>query len=120
MKLFTKVQEQIEDAYRRMDQEARYRPAAPSDGFGNIPFPLEELDIDEEATRYAHAWHSDEDRGAYWIGSCDFAARPATIFAIEAARLMCGLGREPALRLLRMAVAELERIGPSGMERLGG
>src|SRR4029453_15402867 len=114
MKLFTKVQEQIEDAYRRMDQEARNPPAAPTDGFGNIPFPPQGRAMDEEATRYPRGWHSDEDRGAYWIGSCDFAARPATIFAIEAARLMCGLGREPALRLLRMAVAELERIGPSG------
>jgi hypothetical protein len=101
---------QIDAVYRRMAAEAQYRPAAPSDGFGNVTKPAEELDIDAEARRYARAWTAQEDAGRFLVGCCDYRTRPATIFAIEAARLLCSGadGNRHARRLLAMAVAELE------------
>jgi hypothetical protein len=70
--------------------EAKYRPAAPSDGFGNITVPIQELDIDAEAAEYAENWWAEEDELMFAVGCCNFSTRPATIYAIEAARLMCG------------------------------
>lgn len=103
---------QIRDAYRRMAIIGRYRPMAPSDGFGNITVPDDELDLEAEAAGYARQWWDDEDAAAFRIGCCDFESRIATVFAVEAARQMCGgmFGARTALRLLRMAVAEMERV----------
>jgi hypothetical protein len=103
---------QIANTYRRMAQEGRYRPAAPSDGFGNITRPVEELDLDAEARAYAARWWAQEDDRHFWVGCCNYTTRAATIFAIEAARLLCGCsGEGHALRLLKMAVADLEANG---------
>jgi hypothetical protein len=55
--------EQMEGAYRRMAEEARYRPRAPSDGLGNITVPVEKLDLNAEANRYARDWWVEEDGG---------------------------------------------------------
>lgn len=99
--------EQIADAYRRMADEARYRPQAPSDGLGNITVALEQLDLDEEAETYARHWWTQEDDGEFYIGCCNYPTRAATVFAIEAARCLCGAQDDVALELLRMAVAEL-------------
>lgn len=103
--------EQIQAAYRRMAEEARYRPAAPSDGLGNITVPDEDLDLDKEATEYAARWTAEEDAGVFRLGCCDFSSRPSAMFAVEAARLLnTGAGgQEPARRLLGMAVADLPR-----------
>jgi hypothetical protein len=102
---------QIADAYRRMAAEARYRPAAPSDGCGSITVPVAQLDLDAEAATYARQWWTQEDERRFWIGCCHWPYRPATIFAIEAARLLCGgLGSQRHARhLLRMAAAELDQ-----------
>ena len=99
---------QMRTTYRRMSKEARYRPAAPSDGLGNITGPL---DMAREADLYARMWRRDEDAQDYPIGCPDYHHRPALVFTIEAARLICGLdgpGRATAVRLLRMAADELE------------
>lgn len=108
------VTDQIEAAYRQMAGEARYRPSAPSDGLGTITVPLAELDLDVEATTYAHRWNRDEDSMEYWVGCCDYATRPAVIFAIKAVRnLNAGMfGRATALTLLKMAVTSLEAQKP--------
>jgi hypothetical protein len=103
--------EQIEDAYRRMADEGRYRPAAPSDGLGNITVPLESLDLDKEASEYARRWWAQEDECEFRVGCCNYPTRAATIFAVEAARLMCSADDAAALRLLQMAVAEVEQHG---------
>jgi hypothetical protein len=107
------IRSQIGDAYERMAVEARYRPAAPSDGFGNITVPQEELDLEQERWSYAERWWDEEDNFDFFVGCCNGATRPATIFAVEAARnLCCGTpGDTVALRLLRMAVQELEGLG---------
>lgn len=98
---------QLEAAYRRMAREGRYRPAAPSDGFGGIAIPPEELDLDAEAREYAAEWWAAEDAQEFWVGCCNFPTRPATVFAVEAARLLCGANDDAARRMLRLALREL-------------
>lgn len=94
--------------YARMVTDAGYRPAAPSDGMGNITAPCEQLDLATEADAYATAWHADEDSLTYSIGCPDYEDRPALILAVEAARQLCGGDRASSARLLRLALADLE------------
>jgi hypothetical protein len=109
MAMRPEAREQIEDIYRRLAEEGRYRPAAPSDGMGGVLVPEEELDLDAEAADYAERWRAEEDRGDYQIGSCSKEDRPAFIFTIEAARIIAGVGSKGhAARLLRMAADELD------------
>ena len=107
-----RTQEQIENAYRTMATEAKYRPTAPSDGFGHIVVPDDELDLDAEARDYALRWWSEEDDGRFDIGSADFTTRKAMIFAVEAARLMAGgaSNERHAAKLLRLALEEIEGV----------
>lgn len=103
------VDRQIRAAYRRM-VALGYRPAAPSDGIGNITVPLDELDLDAEAEAYARDWWEQEDDYQFVIGCCNHPTRPATILAVEAARLLCsGFADDLALTLLVQAVDELRR-----------
>ncbi len=98
---------QIADTYDRMAQ-MKYRPAAPSDGFGNITVPTRELDIDQEVIDYAEAWRREEDSDQYFLGCPDFEDRPALILIVEAARLLNGQDRAKAARLLTAATADIE------------
>lgn len=104
-----RVGDQIAAAYRRMAIEARYRPAAPSDGLGNVTLPLEELDIDAEAQRYVADWWTQENAGSFAVGCANYPLRPAMIFALEAARLCCSTEDAVpfARRLLELALEEL-------------
>ncbi|WP_416957791.1 hypothetical protein ACNKF0_09430 [Nocardioides sp. T5] len=103
--------EQVVDAYRRMASEVRYRPAAPSDGMGNMVMPEAELLLDEEAAAYARRWLAvEDDDGTFDVGTPDVDARPALVFTVEAARLTAGAVFEPAVQLLRMAADELEAL----------
>lgn len=113
---------QISDAYRAMARHAKYRPAAPSDGMGNITVPRDQLDMEHECRGYARRWAEEEDTQTFRIGCCNFPTRPATIYTVEAARLMCGVADEEALRLLKMAVAELEAViaGRNARRAAGG
>jgi hypothetical protein len=110
------VAEQIAGAYRLMASKCRYRPAAPSDGFGNITVPTADLDMDAECLDYARRWWQEEDDLRFFVGCCNFSTRPATIFAIEAARSMCtgSDGDELARKLLQMA---LDSLGDRGKPR---
>ncbi len=105
------IERQIATAYRRMAREARYRPAAPSDGLGNITVPDAELDLDAEARQYAARWWEQEDEHTWVLGCANYPDRPAMILALEAARLCCSGGDAPsyARRLLQMAIEELDR-----------
>lgn len=100
---------QLDRAYRDMAAKARYRPCAPSDGFGNITVPAAELDLDAECEAYARRWHEEEDAGEFHIGCCDFRTRPATVYAVEAARNLCGCSNDVARRLLQMAIDSLDQ-----------
>ncbi len=101
------VSGQIAAAYGRMAAKACYRPAAPSDGFGNITVPEAELDLAAEKRDYAAAWWAEEDSLSYWIGCADFRHRKAMILAVEAARACCGTDGQLARKLLEMALQEL-------------
>lgn len=103
------IPSQITDAYRRMAKEARYRPAAPSDGIGNI---TGRLDLAAEVAAYTKSWWAEEEAQDYPIGCPSYRDRPALIWTVEAARLICGgyptNSRRAAARLLRMAADDLE------------
>lgn len=104
------TREQIEAAYRRMSREARYRPAAPSDGLGNITGPLH---LGREASAYAQDWWDVEAEGTvYDLGCPDWGDRAAFIFTVEGARLICGVERKVAATLLRMAADALDARQP--------
>lgn len=107
MPLYQKTAEQLGHTYRQMAEVARYRPAAPSDGCGNITVPLAELDLDSECLTYARRWVQEEDKRSFWVGCCCFPTRPATVYAIEAARNLCGAEPKVARRLLQMALDAL-------------
>lgn len=103
----------IARAYARMADEAHYRPAAPSDGFGNITVPNLELVIEDEILRYCKRWDEEETKQSFNIGVGNFETLEPLVFAIEAARNLCaGTADGLALELLEMAVADLkERVG---------
>lgn len=96
----------IMDTYRLMAREVRYRPAAPSDGWGNI---TGRLDLTHESAVYAAGWHKEEEAQRYDIGCPDASDRPAMILIVEAARVLCGTDRDTAAKLLRLALKEIER-----------
>lgn len=88
------IQEQIRVAYRRMAAEAHHLPTAPGDGFGNITVPVEELDLEDEADKYAQRWAQEEDDRQLTLGSANQRTRPATSFTVEAGPLdVPGRGR---------------------------
>jgi hypothetical protein len=101
--------EAFEDAYRQM-AAIGYRPAAPSDGIGGITVPLRELDLDAEATKYARRFLAEENDRQFWVGCSKGGTQRAFVWAVEAARLMCGFPTPRAARLLRMAADEYERV----------
>lgn len=101
-------QQQVVDTYARMAREAKYRPAAPGDGLGNITVPVAELDMKQEAEAYAEAWGREEQSMDFFLGCPSFGDRPALVFIVEAARLLNGVERKGAAHLLRMALTELE------------
>ncbi|GAA1714386.1 hypothetical protein GCM10009809_08210 [Isoptericola hypogeus] len=107
---------QVASTYARM-AGLGYRPAAPSDGFGNITVPLAELDLHAEAERYARAWLAQEHGQDFTIGCPSYEDRPALVLAIEAARVICGSCGDPraravAARLLRTAADEVDPVPP--------
>lgn len=106
--------EQFKAAYRRM-AAAGYRPAAPSDGLGNITASTADLDLEAEATKYAaHWWKTGEDEGMPFVGVPSYEDRTAYTFAVEATRLLNGGNRDLAARLLQMSLDETERHGGAG------
>jgi hypothetical protein len=108
-----------------MMADVKYRPGAPSDCLtGIIHLTKEELhDQDRfyrEAVDYALKFDKDEEEGTFLIGSSNFSTNRAFILAIEAARcLQTTTGEKYALRLLRMAIEEVENAQArhSGKER---
>jgi hypothetical protein len=108
------VHEQIASVYLIMADQARYRPAAPSDGYGNITVPAPELDLDAEIRDYAAAWLQSEDNGSYWCGSPDYPLRKVMILCIEAARACAGGDRDLPKSLIAAALGELDDAGHGG------
>jgi hypothetical protein len=110
--------EQFAKGYKIL-AELGYRPAAPSDGFGNITVPVAELDLEVEARAYAQAFEA-MDQAMVWEAGCTDARLAAgAVLVLEAFRLMNGgmpWGRDDAPgellipRLLRRAAEEYERV----------
>jgi hypothetical protein len=79
------------EAYLLMAEQACYRPAAPSDGFGNI--------------------QKEENTDKFWIGCSDYKTNRAFVWSIEAARLLArGDADDKAILLLEMALEEVQRV----------
>jgi hypothetical protein len=103
----------LEAAYGVM-AELGYRPGASSDGCGHITGPL---NLVKESRDYAEMWAEEEHKGRFFIGTPK-RNRAELVLVVEAARLICarvlgGTGgtkdHKLALRLLRKAVARLEK-----------
>ena len=75
-----------------MMARAGYRPAAPSDGYGNIQLSLEQCRdrerLDREAATYALRFNREEDSLSFWIGCSNYTTNRAFVLSIEAARLL--------------------------------
>src|SRR5260370_40836770 len=104
--------QRIREAYLKMAEEAHYRPAAPSDGFGSTYLSNEELSdsnrLEEEASGYATAFINEEDRVRFRIGVSNFKTNRALVYTIEAARLLCGSDDARAMKLLNMAIEDIQ------------
>lgn len=99
------VYRQIKEAYQAM-VKAGYRPAMSAlADLENIPVTIKEI------KEYARNWLKEEDQLNFLIGCCDDPTRKATIYAVEAARLMCGgvFGHPYARKLLEMAIEECKQ-----------
>jgi hypothetical protein len=93
---------------------AKYRPAAPSDGFGNIQLSREQYEdqqrLYQEAVKYACAFVREEDDHSFHIGCSNYSTNRAFVLCIEAARLLAGGsdGNPFAMRLLKLALKEIQ------------
>jgi hypothetical protein len=103
------------EAYIAMANVAKYRPQAPSDGYGHIQLSPEEFGdperLGQEAARYAVKLLKADDDLEFKISGCtNFETNRAFVYAVEAAQVMCsGIdGDATVLRLLRMAIKEIE------------
>jgi endonuclease NucS-like protein len=109
--LYEEMYEDLEMAYGLM-VEAKYRPAAPSDGCWVITGTP---NLVTESLAYAQRWAEEEEKGRFFIGRCRRENRVATVLAVEAARLLCARildgtkDNRLALRVLKTAVTVVER-----------
>lgn len=85
------------EAYVHMAKEARYRPKAPGDGFGNVSLSARQLAdrqrLMREAADYARAFDAEEDERTFIIGCSEYDTNRALIYTVEAARVLCGCER---------------------------
>jgi hypothetical protein len=107
----------IREAYVRMATEGRYRPAAPGDAMGSIDLTEEEIAdpglLDQEASQYAASFIEEEDSARFSIGVSNYRTNRAFVYVIEAAKGLCGAQDKVALRLLKMAIKEIEANPPT-------
>jgi hypothetical protein len=104
------------EAYEAMAREAKYRPAAPSDGMGGVYLSVEQASDPErlrrESLEYAVQFLAEEDTDSFWVGCSDFRTNKAFMWTIEAARqLASGMsGNATAVKLLEMAACEVRNV----------
>jgi hypothetical protein len=105
------------EGYLAMATKAKYRPGAPSDGFGHIVGLTkdqlkDQTRLEQEALEYAFQFRKEEDGCAFRIGCSDFRTNRAFMWTIEAARLLAGggAGNSYAIKLLEMAAAEIKQV----------
>jgi hypothetical protein len=103
--------ERFKEAYRQMAKLAKYRPAAPSDGFGNITRELDDPeDLEQESWRYAKRLYEQDEKALFEIHGCsNFDTNRALIYLLEAAQILCSGSRDDlALKLLNMAIKDIK------------
>lgn len=83
------LHEQIAQTYERIERDARYRP-------------------NDDVGRSVRTWSGEEEEQLFEIGCPDFADRPALIYMVEAARLLCGMEYAAARKLLALAAQEID------------
>jgi hypothetical protein len=98
-----------------MADKAKYRPAAPSDGFGHIQ--LSESELDDKDRLRAERFAAEEDSRQFNIGCAGGTDLMALAYIIEAARCLCGAERTVAKRLLKLALAEMAIPNGDGYDR---
>lgn len=97
------VVQHIKHAYRLMAERAHYRALGPNDEYEN----LAAVDLEPEMAAYVAEWWRQEDARDFHVGCCNAPTRPATIFAVEAAKALCRADDDLALRLLHLAIESL-------------
>jgi len=109
------VFERFKEAYRQMAKVARYRPAAPSDGYGNITVELNDPDdLEKESWRYAKKLYQQDENGIFEIYGCsNFSTNRALVYVLEAAKNLCAGDDDAALKLLDMAITDIKIKEPS-------
>lgn len=109
--ILTSEVERYTEAYKAMAaMPIPYRPGAPSDGYGNITVPLDQLDLDTEAFEWADQLSAETDSRTFWIGVPDYRLNRAFVYALEIARACCGVRPELARDLTKLLAAELDQL----------
>lgn len=98
-------EQRFADAYLRMAKEAKYRPMGPTNGA-----TADKSTLAAEARHYPETFLAEDNELTFRIGCTNYTTNRASVFVIEAARLLCsGDEFNPyAVRLLRMAIKEIE------------
>jgi len=103
------------EAYLEMALMYRlHRPAGPSDLVGNLLLDREQIKdiarLHDEAREYARRFIEEENTRSFRIGCTNYSTNRATVFTIEAARVLCSaLDDDLAIRLLQMAIKEIRK-----------
>jgi hypothetical protein len=119
-------EDRIRDAYLQMADKVHFRPQAPSDGFGNVQLTDEEIADPErlakEANAYVQRFVEQEKSLHFRIGTGDWTNARALVYAIEAAKALCGGASsiDLAIKLLNMATAEAQDAEKHWIRALGG
>ena len=99
------------EIYRGMAVQARYRPAAPSDGLGGIELtPAQLCDperLQQEAEDYAREFVKADERQSFDIGCSNFSTLAAFVCALEALRRLASADNAGAAQLLGIALRSL-------------
>jgi hypothetical protein len=101
------------EAYLQMATIAKYRPAAPGDGLGNLYLSQDELEdkglLMEEAVEYARRFAQEDEDLRFDVGCSKYDGCRALVYIIEAARSICATNDKLAVKLLKMAIKEIDR-----------
>lgn len=94
--------------------EEAYREIAAQAGWRRLAICLSEEErqdqhrLDREASEFASDFQAEANLGKFHIGAPDWSTNRALVYTIEAARCLCGVDAERAVKLLQMALDEVE------------
>jgi hypothetical protein len=108
--------DRVKSAYRAMATAARFRPKAPSDGFGNIEWGYDLEDpklLTLEALEAAKEFEQEDNACEHRIHGCVTANHAGALYLVlRAADLLCfgGSAEHSARETLRLALRELDGV----------